>query len=267
MHYIYPCQHNADADYLVLSSGLGGHASFWTPQIQVLSQYFHILTYDQEGCHADSDLLPDQYSFENLAEQLLTILKEQQIQNFHFIGHAIGSFIGAELAVLCASQHLNMLSLTFINAWDRLDSHTAKCFEARVHLLKSAGKEAYVRAQALFLYPPAWISKHHLQIQQAENLQLLDFPPVHNVLTRIKAAQKFTISARHQQALKNIPIHLIANQDDFLVPVQKTQNLKTCFEHANVCIHAHGGHASSVTETDSINTSVLDFLVKQHVLA
>ncbi len=266
MHYIYPCQHNADADYLVLSSGLGGHASFWNPQIQVLSHYFHVLAYDQEGCHADSGLLPDDYSFKNLAEQILKILKDQRIQNFHFIGHAIGSFIGAELAVLCVSQHLNMLSLTCINAWDRLDPHTLKCFEARIHLLKSVNAEAYVRAQALFLYPPAWISKYYLKIHDAENLQLLDFPPVHNVLGRIRVAQKFAISARHQHALKDIPMHLIANQDDFLVPVQKTRDLKKGFGHANVSIHSQGGHASTVTEANIMNTILLDFLVKQQTL-
>ena len=263
MHYIHPCQHNADADYIVLSSGLGGHAHFWKPQIEFLSQHFHVLSYDQEGCHADSALLPDDYSFQNLAEQLLSILKQQHIQDFHFIGHAIGSFIGAELAVLCASEQLNMLSLSCINAWDRLDPHTAKCFEARIHLLKSTGKDAYVRAQALFLYPPAWISKHHVQIQQAENLQLLDFPPVHNVLTRIRAAQQFKLSRRHQEALKHMPIHLIANQDDFLVPVQKTQDLKSYFTHAQVSIHAHGGHASTVTEADHLNTVILNFLMKR----
>ncbi len=267
MHYIHPCQHNAEAEYIVLSSGLGGHASFWTPQIQALTQHFHVLSYDHEGCHADSDVLPDQYSFENLAAQILQILKTQQIQNFHFIGHAIGSFIGAELAVLCETEHLNMLSLTCINAWDRLDPHTNKCFEARVHLLKSAGADAYVRAQALFLYPPAWISKHHLKIQQAENIQLLDFPPLSNVLTRIQTTQQFAISARHQHALKDIALHLIANEDDFLVPVQKTQDLKNNFEHAKISIYPSGGHASTVTETALMNTILVNFLLEQQTLA
>ena len=46
----------ADAPYVVLSSGLGGHASFWNPQIRVLQQHFHVVAYDQEGCHSDSEL-------------------------------------------------------------------------------------------------------------------------------------------------------------------------------------------------------------------
>ena len=154
-YQINRCTKNLNANFLILASGLGGHASFWQPQIAALTQYFHVLSYDQEGCHADSMALPEQYSITDLAKQLVQILAQEKIQHFHFIGHAIGGFIGAELAVLLSSSENTCLSLTCINAWNELDPHTKKCFEARIHLLKSAGSEAYVRAQGLFLYPPA----------------------------------------------------------------------------------------------------------------
>lgn len=256
------CHTNLNAEYVILSSGLGGHASFWAPQIDALQSHFHVLSYDQEGCHSDSNLLPEHYSFENLADQVLKILKEQNIQKFHFIGHAIGGFIGAELALLCLSHQLKMLTLTCINAWDQLDPHTHKCFEARVHLLQSAGSEAYVRAQALFLYPPAWISKHHLNILKAENLQLSDFPPLQNVLRRIQAARHFSIKDQHQQALKHVAIHLIANEDDFLVPVQKSHDLKQRLGHGTLTIIANGAHASTVTESKQINQHLLTFYLE-----
>ena len=146
-YQIHQCTENTAAEFLILSSGLGGHASFWKPQIEALTQYFHVLSYDQEGCHADSVLLPEGYAITDLAKQLLEIIKLEKIQDFHFIGHAIGGFIGAELAVLIKSSEATLLSLTCINSWDEFDAHTQKCFEARSHLLKSAGAEAYVRAQ------------------------------------------------------------------------------------------------------------------------
>lgn len=52
-YYIYPCSSQKDAPYLIFSSGLGGHASFWSPQLESLSTHFNIVTYDQEGCHQD----------------------------------------------------------------------------------------------------------------------------------------------------------------------------------------------------------------------
>lgn len=258
-YQIYPCKENANAAFIVFSSGLGGHASFWKPQLEQLNEYFNLLCYDQEGCHADSELLPLQYDFKDMALQVKDILIHEKIHTFHFIGHAIGAFIGTELAAL-ENTPFNFLSLTYINAWDVLDPHTQKCFEARVELLKASGSVAYVRAQALFLFPPAWISKYYLQIQQAENEQLKDFPPTINVLARIQAAREFKINAQHLFALEEVPLHFIANQDDFLVPVQKSSDLKDKFKHGTLTILSSGGHASTVTASEMLNKTLLNFL-------
>lgn len=264
-YYIQVCSNNPDADYVVLSSGLGGHASFWKPQIELLSQYFHVLSYDQEGCHADSQYLSENYSFKNLAQQIFDILQQEKVSKLHFIGHAIGSFIGAELAILCQNQSDNdassieILSLTCINAWNELDPHTAKCFAARVNLLKQSGAEAYVGAQALFLYPPAWISEHHQKITEAENLQLQNFPPIKNVLARIQATQLFKVNEQHRQALENVALNFIANTDDFLVPVHKSTDLMKNLGHGTLNILNSGAHASTLTETNLVNEIFIKF--------
>ena len=148
-----------------------------------------------------------------------------------------------------------------LNAWGELDAHTQKCFEARTSLLVNSGPEAYVRAQALFLYPPHWISAHIDQLTEAENRQLLDFPPIQNVLARLQAVQAFKLNEEHQQVLKDVPIHLIANQDDFLVPYQRSQQLQQCLPHSYLSLLDTGAHASTVTETDQVNQLILSFLI------
>jgi len=148
-----------------------------------------------------------------------------------------------------------------LNAWGELDSHTQKCFQARTSLLVNSGAEAYVRAQALFLYPPQWISTHIDQLTEAENKQLLDFPPIQNVLARLQAVQAFKLNAEHRQALKDIPVHLLANQDDFLVPYQRSQQLQQCLPHSHLSLLDTGAHASTVTQTDQVNQLILSFLI------
>ncbi|WP_312585958.1 pyrimidine utilization protein D [Acinetobacter sp.] len=249
-----------DAPYVVLSSGLGGHASFWNPQIEALQQYFHVVAYDQEGCHSDSELLPTPYSVDHMARQILDLLISHNIREFHFMGHALGGHIGMQLATYQVDKAFKLFSLTMLNAWGELDAHTQKCFEARTSLLLNGGAEAYVRAQALFLYPPHWISTHLDPLTEAENKQLMDFPPIQNALARIQAVQAFRIEAEHQQALKDVPIHLIANQDDFLVPYQRSQQLQQLLPQSQLSLFATGAHASTVTETAQINQSMLQFL-------
>ncbi|MFZ0022725.1 pyrimidine utilization protein D [Acinetobacter sp.] len=257
--FIYPAA-RADTPYVVLSSGLGGHASFWNPQIEALQQDFHVVTYDQEGCHSDSELLPTPYSIDHMARQILDLLISHNIREFHFIGHALGGQIGIQLATYQTDKAFKLLSLTMLNAWGELDAHTQKCFQARTSLLLNSGAEAYVRAQALFLYSPNWISTHIDQLTDAENKQLLDFPQIQNVLARLKAVQAFKLEAEHQQVLKDVPIHLIANQDDFLVPYQRSQQLQQLLPQSQLSLFVTGAHASTVTETAHINQSLLQFL-------
>src|SRR5699024_3092302 len=84
--------------------------------------------------------------------------------------------------------------------------------------------------------------------------------PIQNVLARIQVVQAFKLEKAHQQALKDVPVHLIANQDDFLVPYQRSQQLQQLFPHSQLSLFATGAYASMVTETSQINQSILQFL-------
>lgn len=265
-YQIYSCTTKKDAEYLVLSSGLGGHGVFWQPQIEFFQQHFHVMTYDQEGCHAHSDLLKQEYKMEDLALQLFNVLQETEMKKFHFVGHALGGFIGAELARIIRYSDLVMLSLTVLNGWAYLDPHTQKCFSTRISLLKNAGIQAYVEAQALFLYPPEWISKNIQILMQHEKKQMLDFPPVNNVLIRFNALMNYEMPEETCQALRKISVNFIANQDDFLVPYHQLHELSKKFPHAKSKLLVSGGHATTVTEPDVINKIIFAFIQqKNHV--
>ncbi|MEB4800953.1 pyrimidine utilization protein D [Acinetobacter soli] len=260
MYYqVYP-NITKEADYVVLASGLGGHASFWQPQIQALQAYFHVVVYDQEGCHADSAALPKDYSFFNLAEQLEQLLCHLQIKRFHFIGHALGGFIGVEWAYRFAQTSAQMLSLSLINAWQSLDAHTRRCFTTRRTLLEQAGAEAYLHAQALFLYPPTWISSHSAMLIEQEAKLQQDFPPHGNVLARLNALMHYVLDKPRCAALDSLPILLLCNQDDMLVPYTQSLQLYRALGHAELVILPQGGHACTVTQAGQVNTCLIEFL-------
>ena len=263
-YQVFPSQ-NLHAEYVVLSSGLGGHGQFWTPQIEALQQHFHVVIYDQEGCHKNAAILDENYTMTHLAKQVVDLLAILNIHEFHFIGHALGGFIGAELAVLLEKTEKAMLSLTIINGWAHLDAHTEKCFKTRISLLQYAGVEAYARAQALFLYPPAWISVNISTLYLQENQQIEKFPPLLNVFTRLKALMSYELKAETISSLNKIPLYLIATEDDFLVPYQQSSQLKQVFPHAKLDVLAHGAHAVTVTQAETFNALLLGKLLKKPV--
>ena len=84
----------ADAPTLVLSSGLGGVAGFWQPQLAALTPHYRVVTYDQRGTGRSADTLPEGYSMAMMAAELAELLAQHDIQHYDIVGHALGGLIG-----------------------------------------------------------------------------------------------------------------------------------------------------------------------------
>ncbi len=258
MHYEVHGRLDADAPTLVLSSGLGGAGAFWTPQLPVLTQDYRVLVYDQLGTNKSQAHLPDGYSIESMAVELLELLDSLKIRQCHFIGHALGGLVGLQLALLRPQL---LQSQVLINAWSSPNPHSARCFAVRQNLLHDSGPAAYVQAQSLFLYPPDWIAANSEKLARDDAHALAHFPPTANLLRRIKALLAFDIEA--ELATIQTPTLLIANRDDMLVPWNRSQHMANVLPDARLELLEYGGHASSVSDSEPFNRVLLDYLAEQ----
>lgn len=59
---------------LVLSSGLGGSAEYWAPQIESLSQRFRVVSYDHAGCGRSARAVGPR-SVEDFARDMEAVIK------------------------------------------------------------------------------------------------------------------------------------------------------------------------------------------------
>lgn len=258
MHYEIHGRLDADAPTLVLSSGLGGAGAFWTPQLPLLSQDYRVLVYDQLGTNKSPAHLPDEYSIESMAVELLELLDTLEIRQCHFIGHALGGLVGLQMALLRPQL---LQSQVLINAWSSPNPHSARCFAVRQNLLRDSGPGAYVQAQSLFLYPADWIAANSEKLASDDAHALAHFPPTANLLRRIQALLAFDIEA--QLANIQTPTLLIANRDDMLVPWNRSQHLAELLPNARLVLLEYGGHASSVSDSEPFNRVLLDYLAEQ----
>lgn len=258
MHYEIHGRLEADAPTLVLSSGLGGAGAFWTPQLPILSQDYRVLVYDQMGTGKSPAHLPDGYSIESMAVELLELLDTLEIRRCHFIGHALGGLVGLQIALLRPQL---LQSQVLINAWSSPNPHSARCFAVRQNLLRDSGPAAYVQAQSLFLYPPDWIAANSERLARDDLHALSHFPPTANLLRRIEALLAFDIEADLPRIA--IPTLLIANRDDMLVPWRCSQHLADQLSNARLELLEYGGHASSVSDSEPFNRVLLDYLAER----
>jgi aminoacrylate hydrolase len=250
-------QQGADAQTILLSSGLGGSGSYWAPQIPALAEHFRVVTYDHRGTGRTGGEVPEQGGISAMADDVLQIVDALKLTQFHFMGHALGGLIGLELAL---RQPGMIDKLLLINAWSKADPHSGRCFDARISLLENSGVEAFVKAQPLFLYPAVWMSENPERMAADEVHGITHFQGKTNVLRRIAALRAFDVDDR-LGAIDN-ETWVTATKDDLLVPYTRSVRLADGLPNAELLLTDFGAHAVNITEVTRFNRDMLAFLLQ-----
>jgi aminoacrylate hydrolase len=250
------------APTVLLSSGLGGAAAFWRPQLAaLLDAGFRVVTYDHRGTGRSPDTLPDAYTIAHMAADVVEVLEASGTASCHFVGHALGGLVGLQLALDVPSR---VESLVLVNAWSRPNPHSARCFDARLALLAAGGPRAYVEAQPIFLYPAAWCMAHAEQVQAEVEHAVAHFPGEGVMRARIGALRAFDVDVRLGEV--RVPVLVAAATDDTLVPWTCSLRLSDGLPDATFRRVPHGGHSHTVTEATVFNGQMLAFLAQVAVL-
>jgi aminoacrylate hydrolase len=241
-----------DAPPLILSSGLGGSANYWKPNIAALAEHFHVIAYDHRGTgRSDRAITP---RIESIGDDMLVLMDALNLDRVSIIGHAIGG-MGALTLALDSPERVEQLIV--VNGWGMPNAYTSRCFEARLALLRSVGIRAYVRAQPIFLYPPDWIAEGEIDLDVGEDDHVADFA-ADMVEQRIGEAMHFDL--RNRSNLLKVPTLFLGSYDDGLVPFSSSEWLRSHFPESQLGIMEWGGHACNVTDAATFNRLVLEFL-------
>lgn len=239
---------------LLLSSGLGGSADYWRPNLAALAERYRVILYDHRGT-GRSGPAAGPITIGAMADDVLALLDALGIGRTHLIGHAAGAIIGLALALKMPDR---LGRLVAVNGWSSPDPHFVRCFDTRLALLRASGARAYVHAQPIFLYPANWISEQSDRLAAEEETQLAHLPAASMIERRIQALRAFDIAARLGEI--GTGVLALAAADDMLVPSRCSARLAQAIPGARLATIAWGGHACNVTDAAGFNALVLDFL-------
>jgi aminoacrylate hydrolase len=241
---------------LILSSGLGGSAGYWAPNIPALAQRFHVIAYDHRGTGRSDRNLADA-SVGAMARDVIAMMDALGIESAHLIGHALGGHVALELARIAPERAGRLI---VINGWASLDLQTARCFDVRRTLLRSAGAGAYLQAQPLFLFPATWLSEHDAAIQAEQETHLAHWPGDAVIEARIAAVAAFDASQWLGQIASRVLF--VCAEDDLLVPWTSSLKMADLLgpDLAAIERYPHGGHACNVTQSERFNRAAHAFL-------
>ncbi|WP_294641970.1 pyrimidine utilization protein D [uncultured Aureimonas sp.] len=241
LHHDIHGRNDDGAPTLILSSGLGGSGAYWAPQIEALARHFRVVTYDHRGTNRSGGRGQD--SIAAMADDVLDLAAAVGAGRFHVMGHALGGLIGLDLALRPGSP---VESLVLVNAWGKADPHSGRCFDTRITLLETAGVEAFVGAQPLFLYPAVWMAEHAPRLEAEIAHGIAHFQGRETVLARIAALRAFDVEARLGNVA--VPTLVVAAKDDLLVPYTRSLALADAIPGARLALSDFGAHAVNITE-------------------
>ena len=246
----------ADAQAILLSSGLGGSGSYWAPQMDMLQRHFRVVVYDHHGTGRTGGEVPQSGGITAMADDVIEIANSLNLETFHFMGHALGGLIGLDIAL----RKPGLIDrLVLVNAWSKADAHSGRCFDTRISLLENSGVEAFVKAQPLFLYPAQWMSDNAERLARDDAHGVSHFQGKDNVLRRIAALRAFDVDDRLAD-IDNATL-VIAAKDDLLVPYSRSLRLAEGLPNAQLVLFDEGAHAVNVTDATLFNTRLETFLL------
>ena len=95
----HPDNHKDPKEWIMLLHGLGGSTSIWYKQIPELKKHYNLILPDFYG-HGNSNkkTLPV-YTFQGLADAVVKVLDDLEIDRVHLMGISMGSSLGCFIAV------------------------------------------------------------------------------------------------------------------------------------------------------------------------
>jgi aminoacrylate hydrolase len=221
---------------LLLVSGLGGVASFWSDHVGNFAERFTVVTHDHRGT-GQSSLSRIEYSVEQMAGDAIELMDGLGIGRTHYIGHSTGGAMGQVLAI-DRPERIDRLVLSA--TWATADAYFHNLFEVRAATLREQGPGAYARLSALFMKPPRWVRDHAHRFE--ENLAAMARNPPDPAITlaRIAAIRRF--DRRADLGHITAPTLVIAAADDIVTPAYFSEELAKTIRGAKLALLPEGGH-------------------------
>lgn len=226
---------NEEKPALLLVSGLGGAAAFWSAIVPDLSHSFRVICFDQRGIGA-STRGEAVCTIDLLAQDCLAVLDALQVERAIFVGHSTGGCIGQSLARQAPAR---LAGLVLSATWLKPNRYMQALFSTRRVLLDHDPK-AYAASGSLLGFSPLWLETHWDVYES-----MVARPPAtakerRVVSERIEALLAFDgLSAL---AAITMPTLILGVEDDMIVPAFLQRELAAALPNAQLVMLNDGGH-------------------------
>lgn len=243
---------------VVLSHSLATKAEVWGYQLPLLSQRFRVILYDVRG-HGESEAPGDDYSLEELANDVVKLLDYLSIGRTALVGLSLGGMIGQVLA-LTAPERLSALVLcsTGSEASEAMKTN----FDLRIEAVHLKGLESQVEPTLA-----RWFSHEFLQSAPQTTAWIADLirgTTAAGFIGCCRALQKLNVTEQLCQV--RVPTLLIPGEKDQTFPPSVAESIRQRIDGSKLEVLRGAAHLGIVEQAHGFNEILLPFLAA-HLLA
>lgn len=217
-------------DPMVFLAGFGSDMSFWDSIIPIVSSKFTVVTLDNRG--SGSTEYGGSFTIDEMADDVLALLKELYFDKFHLMGWSMGSQIAQSLAIRYPNK---VLTLALVSSYLRRPERSSFMFNGMIDAVKDGMPKKYLTVPLKTMcFPEIYFSVKRRDV--TDNLSV----DVDGLEYQINAVDQYSTEGQvHKIEAPTLSIH---GSEDYMVPQEFGDALADMIPHCTVIRLPGEGH-------------------------
>ena len=249
----YELEGPSSAPVVVMSHSLAANVGMWEDQMPILGEY-RVLRYDTRG-HGGTDAPEDDYTLDQLADDLFALLDALGIDRAHLVGLSMGGMIGQTAAL---KDPARFLSLSLCDTSSRVPGEGRALWSERMEVARAHGMESLVESTIDRWFSPTFQIEEPDRVERVR--EMIRTTPVAGYCGCCAAIRELDLTDRI--AGIGLPTLLIVGEDDPGTPVAAHEVIRDRIEGSQLVVIKDALHFSNVEQTDLFNDTLAAFLAE-----
>ncbi len=238
------------APWITFSHSLACSVRMWDPQIAAFKDRFRILVHDMRG-HGGTSAPAGPYALEQLADDVVGLLRRLEIKKTHFVGLSIGGMIGQILA----DKHAALLERVVLADTGHAQSpELVKQWEERIATAQTKGMKALVESTLGRWFTEPFRKSSPDKV--AAIAALIEKTPVAGYVGCCQAISKLNLTSRLKEI--KVPVLAITGEQDGSAPA--TKFIGENIPRARYVGIPQAAHIANVEQPEAFNRALREFL-------